>query len=120
MAIDAAQRTRTELGGEDAAVSLRIGWRNLVKRWGPRQLVPNWRSWSCLVLEPLGGNMTPALLTRTSSRLSLERNSSADFLMEGRSERSRWRKTSSPEAFGWALLILEMAFVALDSSRPAT
>lgn len=40
-------------------------------------------------------NITPALFQRTSSRSSLLRNSSTDFLIVVRSSRSRCRKTRS-------------------------
>jgi hypothetical protein len=42
-----AQQTRTELEGDEEAVDLRMGWRSVVKRKGPRQLVAIWSSWPC-------------------------------------------------------------------------
>lgn len=100
MAEDEAQRTRTVFGGADVAVWIRMGCSSLVNRCGPRQLVPNWRSWPCFVLEPAGENMTPALLTRTSRRDSREQNASTDALIDARSLRSSIRNSRRPDDAG--------------------
>ena len=54
---------------------------------GQGQLSNKSHTW--LVFEPVGGTITPALLTRTSRRLSLEVKSAADLGIVGRSARSR-------------------------------
>lgn len=51
MANEAAHVTRTEPGGDEAAVLRRSGRRSWVKRKGPRQLVPSWRSWPYVGVE---------------------------------------------------------------------
>lgn len=64
--------------------------------------------------------MTPALLKRTWSLLSLERNSEADFLIVVRSLRSRCRNWSEPLELGVVFLISWMAGFALSLDRAAT
>lgn len=57
MATDAAHVTRTEPGGDVAAVLRRRGRSSWVKRKGPRQLVPIWSSWPCLGRELVGSHL---------------------------------------------------------------
>lgn len=63
--------------------------------------------------------MTPALLNRTWSFVSLERNSVAEALMVLRSARSSCRKIREPEELGWAVLMEEIAERALEGVRAA-
>lgn len=82
-------------------------------------LTPRQSSWPWAVLDPVGGLRTPALLKRTWSLVSLERNSVTVALMVVRSARSSFKKIKEPVELGTASLIDWMAERALSSDRAA-
>lgn len=105
MAKLAAQVTRTDPGAAVLAVSTIIGIKSFVNKKGPSIFVPNCKSCPWVVLDPFGGNITPALLTRTSRRVSFDKKFSTDALMVDRSLRSSNRKCKRPEDDGCSSLI---------------
>lgn len=90
---EAVKSTRTELGGDEAAVCRSTGSNSCVKRNGPRQLVPSWSSYPWALFEPFGGVMMPALFHRISRRVSFARKYSTLLLMVVKSARSRSRNS---------------------------
>jgi len=63
--------------------------------------------------------MTPALLNRTSSRVSRARKDCAEVLIDSRSARSRGRKCRVPVEDGWEFWIHDIAACARSALRAA-